>query len=96
MAKLETVVCQKWEESERGWIVRPDGHSLHLNPEDLQMYVKEYWAAQPDEVPDEYSRPCGAPVTCIVDEKIYTEVKASKKGLRFFGGRVVDGIYRKD
>lgn len=28
--KRHGVICQKWEESERGWGTRPNGYSLHL------------------------------------------------------------------
>ena len=37
------VVCQYWEESERGWGVRPDGCSLHLTEADRKQFIKEYW-----------------------------------------------------
>ncbi len=55
------VLVQKWEETERGWGQRPDGYSIHLSQDDLDAYVKAYWATQPDAVPDEYERPCGTP-----------------------------------
>lgn len=51
--------CQKWEESEEGWGVRPDGFSLHLTKEGLKRYINEYWDSMPEEIPAEYSRPCG-------------------------------------
>jgi hypothetical protein len=56
-----TLVVQPWEESERGWGIRPDGYSIHLNETDRKRFVKEYWEEQPDYVPDEYSRPSGNP-----------------------------------
>ncbi len=55
------VIVQKWEESERGWGVRPDGYSLHRTEEDRAAYVKAHWDSLPDEAPDEYSRPSGSP-----------------------------------
>lgn len=61
------VIVQRWEESERGWGVRPDGYSLHPSEEARAKYVREYWAEQPDQVPDEYSRPCGEPYEAEVD-----------------------------
>jgi hypothetical protein len=36
---------QDWEESERGWGVRPDGHTLHLSLQDLKTYVHGYTSA---------------------------------------------------
>jgi len=80
------VICQKWEESERGWGTRPDGYSLHLTDEDRQAYIKGYWAGMPEEVPDEYSRPDGTPYHCRVDEETFKEVEASKNGIRRFRG----------
>ena len=35
------VVCQKWEEVEPGWGIRPDGYSIHLKEEDIPGFVKE-------------------------------------------------------
>lgn len=55
------VVCQKWEESELGWGLRPDGFSLHLTFDGLKGYIKSYWASMPDEAPETYSRPSGKP-----------------------------------
>lgn len=47
----------EWEESERGWGTRPDGFSFHRSPEEATQYLNEFYARQPKEVPDEYSRP---------------------------------------
>lgn len=64
-----------WEESERGWGIRPDGFSLHLSKEDSKKYVKDYWDRQPDGVPDEYSRPSGeARPVVIRDKKMIKEI----------------------
>ena len=77
------VICQKWEESERGWGTRPDGYSLHLTDEDRKAYIQGYWAGMPDSTPDEYSRPDGTPYRCEVDRETFEKVKASKHGVRF-------------
>jgi len=76
-----SVVVQLWEESERGWGTRPDGYSLHLTEEARKSYIEDYWASMPDEVPDEYSRPCGSPYVASVNEKTFIKVKASKNGI---------------
>jgi len=81
------VWCQEWEESERGWGVRPDGYSLHLTSEQAKTYVDEYWREEKKSnpsgrVPEEYSRECGAPYKIIVDKKTYDTIKASKSGVR--------------
>lgn len=81
----KTVVCQKWEESERGWGTRPDGYSLHLTDADRKQFIQDYSDELPDEAPDEYSRPDGTAYLVDVDEKTYKNVKKSKNGLREFG-----------
>lgn len=79
------VIVQKWEESERGWGVRPDGYSLHLTEADRAAYVQAYWDWMPDEVQDEYSRPSGTPYSAEVDDAVLAKVKAGDKGIREFG-----------
>ena len=72
------VVCQPWEESERGWGVRPDGFSLHLTMEDCRRFRKEYWAAQPPgPAPDEYSRESWAPFPLQVDAATFKQLAAA-------------------
>jgi len=74
------VVVQKWEESERGWGVRPDGYSIHPDKAARDRYIDAYWEDMPDSVPDEYSRPCGSPYLSTV-EKVNFE---GKDGIRFW------------
>lgn len=82
---MNQLVCQKWEESERDWGVRPDGYSLHPSEEARERFIKGYWDRMPDEVPDEYSRPSGSPYLCEVDdEETYYSVCANPTGGRRF------------
>ncbi|OGZ97146.1 MAG: hypothetical protein A3I44_05080 [Candidatus Sungbacteria bacterium RIFCSPLOWO2_02_FULL_51_17] len=78
---VHPVVCQKWEESERGWGTRPDGYSLHLSDTDREAFIKDYWAGMPNAVPDEYSRPDGTPYVCDADSETYKKIKESKHGI---------------
>ena len=82
--KLEqgVVIRQDWLESERGWGTRPDGYSLHETIEDCKQYIKEYWDGMPDEIPDEYSRPCGDLYKVKVPMDVYKSVIESKNGVR--------------
>ncbi len=77
-----TVIAQAWEESERGWGVRPDGVSLHLTLNDCQKFRDEYWererARTGGVVPDEYSRESGPPFSKLVSEKIYKALEERK------------------
>lgn len=70
-------ICQEWEESERGWGVRPDGFTLHLSLADRDAWIKAYWARMPDSPPDEYSRPSGQAYWCEVDKTTYQELEQS-------------------
>lgn len=94
---LETyvVIRQDWEESERDWGTRPDGTSLHKNPEDLQEYIKEYWASMPKEAPDEYSRPDSKHYKFFVTKDIYKEIAKSKNGIRLFRSYKKGDLYDK-
>jgi hypothetical protein len=78
-----TVLCQIWQESERGWGTRPDGYSLHVSQEALIEYVDQYWKRMPDEPPDEYSSPAGAPYLVKVDPTTAKAV-ARTQNLRVF------------
>ena len=84
------VICQQWEESERGWGVRPDGYSLHLTEEDREAYVtrfiKDEMKLNPSGVvPNEYSRACGTPYIVDATEAVYDEVSATPNGKRYSG-----------
>lgn len=84
MPKKFPVACQPWEESERGWGVRPDGYSLHKSAADVETFIREYWAKQPPgPAPDEYRRPSGIAYMVEVDQKTFSLIKG--KGT-FFGG----------
>ena len=85
------VVVQKWEESERGWITRPDGFSLHLTDEDREAFIHAYWARMPDEVPDEYSRPSGKPYKAEVGEEILKKIQESDHGIIFDNSHPLPG-----
>lgn len=79
-----SVYKQDWEESERGWGVRPDGYSLHATLSDCKEYIEAYWKSMPDYIPDEYSRPVGKTLLIVVDEDIYKKVLERKPGVRVF------------
>lgn len=76
------VVCQKWEEAERGMGSRPDGYSLHVSEEHRARFVKAYWDKQPDgPAPDEYTRQSGAPYECPVTDALYARVELAGDGV---------------
>lgn len=78
MPVINLVYCQLWEESERGWGVRPDGYSLHSSLDEVKKAIKKHCDNLPAHVPDEYSRPNGQPYSCAVDDEIYAKVQKEK------------------
>lgn len=64
----------EWEESERGWGVRPDGFTFHTSAEEAKKFVKDFVAKQPQSVPDEYSRPSGEAKLIEVSESLHDYV----------------------
>jgi hypothetical protein len=81
---MPKVIVQKWEESERGWGIRPDGYSIHKDREALHRYVLNYWNGMPDRAPDTYSRPSGTPFEAEVDDMTFTAMQKTKDGLMFY------------
>ncbi|MBR9700242.1 hypothetical protein GOV11_00040 [Candidatus Woesearchaeota archaeon] len=86
MVELEKIIYLSWEESERGWGVRPDGCSLHLTAEDAEKYVDNYRDGMPREAPREYMCPSGNPIVAGAAPDLYKRVKESKYGIRLFSG----------
>ena len=76
---MRKVYLQYWEESERGWGVRPDGCSLHLTLEDNKNYVGTIYKDRENdkEVPYEYDRVVGEPIECMIDPILFTLVTPS-------------------
>lgn len=67
---------QRWEESERGWGVRPDGCSIHLNIDSHKNYLsKIYDARVSDHIPDEYDRISGPLMECFISDKLFEILK---------------------
>jgi hypothetical protein len=73
---MKKVYLQYWEESERGWGIRPDGCSIHITMEDHNRYVSGIYSDRdPKNVPDEYDRTCGGVITALVTETLYNEIE---------------------
>lgn len=80
------VVCQKWEESERGWGTRPDGFSLHVSREAMEKFIRDIYAPRKGAVaiPDEYDRPDGTPYEVGVSDDVYADLVANGGSRRYF------------
>lgn len=77
---MPKVICQQWEETERGWGTRPDGYSMHLTEEDRAAFVKAYYAEfnNEDKAPDCYTRTSGEPFEMEIDESTHSDLLARR------------------
>lgn len=76
---MKTIFLQFWEESERGWGVRPDGASLHIDIKSHKNYINNIYSIRKyDDVPNEYERVVGSPIEVKVAESLYEIVSISK------------------
>jgi hypothetical protein len=68
---------QRWEESERGWGIRPDGCSIHLSVDSHKKYLNEiYIVRQSDSsIPQEYDRITGTLIECFISDTLFEIVK---------------------
>ena len=74
---------QYWEESERGWGVRPDGCSIHESLADHKKFVDSVYSKRdPNRVPDEYDRTVDEPFEVEVSEALFAEMAAQGGTLR--------------
>ncbi|MFA6234062.1 MAG: hypothetical protein WC824_07710 [Bacteroidota bacterium] len=79
---------QKWEETERGWGIRPDGFSIHATKEgslarlDNMRDREAKMGYGSNNVPDEYTRRCGDPYkTLLTDAELIKKVMADPLGV---------------
>lgn len=81
----------EWEESERGFGVRPHGASLHLRLDDVAGFVGGHHRTNNNlpEVPECYSRPAGKATLTRVSRAVYEQLvehrKMTDKGWNRFG-----------
>lgn len=92
---MKTVIIQNWEESERGWGVRPDGFTIHYDMLQRDAYVAWYNKTFNNEAsaPDEYTRVSGDPIEIEVSDELYKTIK--KASLNKVKDRVKDCVHGK-
>jgi len=81
------VICKSWIKSVagRGYTTEA-GYSLHLREEDLNSFVKDYWAGMPTRTPRSYNAPSTIRMyRCYVPSTLFKKIKKSKNGLRGYG-----------
>lgn len=81
LCDMNKVILQRWEESERGWGVNPDGCSLHLNLSYRDLYVSDIYCDRGDDVPDVYERLVGSPIEVFIDDELFS-ILEERKNLR--------------
>lgn len=71
---------QYWEESERGWGIRPDGCSLHVDLQSHSEYLKGIYFERTfhQHVPNEYDRSVGQPIVVGVNDNLYQKLLENK------------------
>jgi len=75
---MKRVFLQYWEESERGWGVRPDGCSLHLTMGEHKKYIEKIYESRDSRnIPDEYDRTVGEVIDVFVKDDLYDAIKGS-------------------
>ena len=75
---MNKVILQIWEESERGFGVRPDGCSLHINSEERNIYIKSIYDNRDSEVPTEYDRIVGDEFLAFIGDDLFEIVNRDK------------------
>ena len=82
---MNKVILQFWEESERGFGVRPYGCSLHLDTLIRDKYVNGVYESRKGEdyVPDVYDRIIGDPIDAFISDVLYSKVKL-KNSIRIY------------
>ncbi len=73
---MNKVIMQLWEESERGWGVRPDGCSLHVDTIERNNYVDNIYKKREQDltIPSEYDKIVGIGVDIFVDDDIFKKI----------------------
>ena len=80
---MKKVYLKNWEESERGWGVRPDGCSLHIDLNNHKSYLNSiYQSRDINNIPHEYDRIVGDVKEVLVSDVIFNEVLKSNGVLR--------------
>jgi hypothetical protein len=72
---MNKCVLQFWEESEKGWGIRPDGCTIHLNERFRDSYISKIYSNRSNKsIPKEYDRPVGNPIECFISDSLYEKV----------------------
>jgi hypothetical protein len=69
---------QRWEESERGCGIRPDGCSLHINYDSHLKYLNYIYNDRQDKsIPHQYDKVLGGLIECFVSDILFNSISDS-------------------
>lgn len=72
---MNKCILQFWEESERGWGIRQDGCTIHLNEDIRISYIEGIYSHRDSKmVPYEYDRPIGKSIECFISDGLYEKI----------------------
>lgn len=73
---MKKVICQYWEESERGKDPKPDGCSIHIDMQSYVLYIGGIYEHRKVFVtPDKYDRIVGDPFEVKISDDLYKKLK---------------------
>jgi hypothetical protein len=75
---MNKIILQLWEESERNWGVRPDGCSIHLDSDNRDNFVNDFYSSRDKSVPDVYERAFGEPFFAFVQDDLFKILEIDK------------------
>lgn len=75
---MNKIILQLWEESERNWGVRPDGCSIHLDYNNRDSFVNDFYSNREENVPDVYERAFGEPFFAFVQDDLFKILEIDK------------------
>lgn len=71
---MNKIILQLWEESERGFGIRPDGCSVHINSLERKRYIDSIYSNRSSEVPDEYEHIIGDEIVAFIEDGLFEHV----------------------
>ena len=80
---MNKCIIQFWEESGRIWGIRHDGCSLHIDSNELGLYLNSIYSNRQDDVPDEYERILGKEKSCFISDELFEKL-CIDKNIRLF------------
>lgn len=84
---MPRIIYQAWWQRDSWSGPSADGYTLHKDLDARSRYNTKYWEGMPDETPETYECPEGAPVWLDLPDHLYEMISKplnSKDGLRFY------------